>query len=81
MRTTLTLDDDVAAKLKAESRKTGRPFRETVNSCLRAGLTMRKQGGAAPPFKVKARDMGIRPGINIDKVSALLDELEGPEHR
>ena len=47
MRTTLTLDEDVAAKLKAESRKTGRPFRETVNACLRAGLSVRKQGAAA----------------------------------
>ena len=81
MRTTLTLDDDVAAKLKVESRKTGRPFRDTVNACLRAGLSMRKQSEAAQAFRVKARDMGMRPEINIDKVSALLDELEGPEHR
>ncbi|MGB8296469.1 MAG: DUF2191 domain-containing protein [Polyangia bacterium] len=81
MRTTLTLDEDVAAKLKAESHKTGRPFRETVNACLRAGLNVKKQNAAAQPFRVKARDMGLRPGINIDKVSAVLDELEGPEHR
>jgi hypothetical protein len=81
VRTTLTLDDDIAAKLKAESRKTGRPFRDTVNACLRAGLTLRKQGDSARPFRVKARDLGLRPGINIDKVSALLDELEGHEHK
>ncbi len=81
MRTTLTLDDDIAAKLKAESRKTGRPFRDTVNACLRAGLTLRKQGDSARPFRVKARDLGLRPGINIDKVSALLDELEGHVHK
>jgi hypothetical protein len=81
VRTTLTLDDDIAAKLKAESRKTGRPFRDTVNACLRAGLTLRKQGDSARPFRVKARDLGLRPGINIDKVSALLDELEGHVHK
>ena len=81
MRTTLPLDDDIAAKLKAESRKTGRPFRDTVNACLRAGLTLRKQGDSARPFRVKARDLGLRPGINIDKVSALLDELEGHVHK
>jgi hypothetical protein len=68
-------------RLKAESRKTGRPFRDTVNACLRAGLTLRKQGDSARPFRVKARDLGLRPGINIDKVSALLDELEGHEHK
>jgi len=81
VRTTLTLDEDIAPKLKAESRKTGRPFRDTVNACLRAGLTLRKQGDSARPFRVKARDLGLRPGINIDKVSALLDELEGHEHK
>jgi hypothetical protein len=81
VRTTLTLDEDIAAKLKAESRKTGRPFRDTVNACLRAGLTLRKQGDSARPFRVKARDLGLRPGINIDKVSALLDELEGHVHK
>ncbi|HJX66612.1 MAG TPA: DUF2191 domain-containing protein [Polyangia bacterium] len=81
MRTTLTLDEDIAAKLKAESRKTGRSFRDTVNACLRAGLTLRKQGDSARPFRVKARDLGLRPGINIDKVSGLLDELEGHEHK
>ena len=37
MRTTLTLDDDVAAKLKAESRRARRPFKEIVNETLRSG--------------------------------------------
>jgi hypothetical protein len=40
MLTTLTLDDDVAAKLKAEARRTGRPLREIVNATLRRGLAM-----------------------------------------
>jgi hypothetical protein len=42
---------------------------------------VRKQSAAGRPFRVKARDMGLRPGINIDKVSVLLDQLEGPEHK
>jgi hypothetical protein len=81
VRTTLTLDEDVAAKLKTEARNTGRPFRETVNACLRAGLSLRKQAALGQPFRVVARDMGLRPGINVDKVGVLLDELEGPEHK
>jgi hypothetical protein len=81
VRTTLTLDDDIAAKLKAESRKSGRPFRETVNACLRAGINLQKHGESTQAFRVKARDMGPRPGINLDQVHALLDELEGPEHK
>jgi hypothetical protein len=81
VRTTLTLDDDVAAKLKAEARKTGRPFKETVNTCLRAGLSLKKQATTSPAFRVKPRDMGSRPGINLDKISTLLDEIEGTDHK
>jgi hypothetical protein len=81
VRTTLTLDDDVAAKLRAEVRKTGRPFKETVNACLRAGLNLKKQARPTTAFRVRPYDMGVRPGVNLDKISSLLDELEGPEHR
>ncbi len=57
MRATLTLDDDVAAKLKAEARRSGRPFKEIVNETLRSGLSSRR---ATPrqPFKIAARDLG-----------------------
>lgn len=81
VRTTLTLDEDLAAKLKAEARKTGRPFKETVNACLRAGLSMRKPAQKTQPFQVRPHDMGIHPGVSFDKVSALLDQIEGAEHR
>jgi hypothetical protein len=40
MRTTLTLDDDVEAKLRAEMRRSGSSFRETVNRVLRLGLNV-----------------------------------------
>ena len=81
VRTTLTLDEDVAAKLKAEARKNGRPFKEILNACLRAGLNLKKPGGSHAPFQVRPRDLGLRPGINLDKISTLLDELEGAAHR
>ena len=38
MRTTLTLDDDVAAKLASASRKSGKPFKQVVNAAIRRGL-------------------------------------------
>jgi predicted transcriptional regulator len=47
MRTTLTLDDDVAAKLKTEAQRAGRPFREIVNEALRRGLESRRHRPAA----------------------------------
>jgi hypothetical protein len=82
MRTTLTLDDDIAAKLQAESRRTGRPFREVVNDTLRHGLVVRKPATSRQPFRVVARDLGAtRPGLNFDSIADLLEHVEGPLHR
>ena len=81
MRTTLTLDEDVAAKLRAEARRSGEPFKQTVNRVLRTGLNVRAQAASLPPFKVKARPLGLRPGFNYDKVWDLIEKIEGPFYR
>ena len=83
MRTTLTLDEDVAAKLKAESRRLDRSFRDVVNETLRRGLaTPRPTGSRHDPFKVVARDLGpLRPGLSLDNVSELIEHAEGAFHR
>jgi len=82
MRITLTLDDDVAAKLKAESRRLDRPFREVVNETLRRGLTSKQSAAVRQPFKVVTRDLGsLRPGLSLDKIGELLERAEGLFHR
>jgi hypothetical protein len=82
MRTTMTLDDDVAAKLRAEARRSGRPFREVVNDMIRRGLMSKQQKSPAGPFRVFARDLGrLRPGYNLDNIGDLLERLEGALHR
>jgi hypothetical protein len=82
VRTTLTLDDDVAVKLKAESRRAGRPFRDVVNETLRRGLALRQRPGKRRPFKVKARDLGpLKPGLSLDNIAELIEQVEGPLHR
>ena len=77
MRTTLTLDDDVAALLKQEMRKSGEPFKQVVNRAIRLGLTEPKQR-AGKPFKVKPINLGLP---HYDKVEELLEFLEGPDYR
>jgi hypothetical protein len=47
VRTTLTIDEDIAKRLHAESRRTGRGFKTVVNDYLRAGLSHRKEVKAA----------------------------------
>jgi hypothetical protein len=82
MRTTLTLDDDVAAKLKAESRRAGRPFREIVNETLRRGLLSRRVSAQRQAFKIEARDLGdLKLGLSLDRVAELIEHVEGSLHR
>ena len=82
MRTTLTLDDDVAAKLQSLARRTGRAFRDVVNETLRRGMAAATQPRGREPFRVVTRDLGARrPGLNMDNIGELLDQVEGPLHR
>ena len=82
MRTTLTLDDDVAAKLKAESRRAGRPFRAIVNETLRRGLASRPTTDQQRPFTIAARDLGeLKQGLSLDNVAELVERVEGALHR
>jgi hypothetical protein len=82
MRTTLTLDDDVAAKLKTDSQRAGRPFCEIVNETLRRGLESRRATARRRAFKVMARDLGnLKPGLSLDNIAELIEQVEGPLHR
>jgi hypothetical protein len=76
-RTTLTLDDDVMSRLRAEARRTGRPFRNVVNDAIRRGLAT----GAweePKPFRLIPSDLGLLPGMDLNDVEGLLDRIEGP---
>src|SRR5262245_49314157 len=79
MRTTLTIDDDLAAQLREEAARQGLPFRQVLNRTLRLGL--RAASGAAPRerFRVEARRLGLRAGVDPAKLNQLADELEDEE--
>jgi hypothetical protein len=80
-RTTLTLDDDVRAKIEAKMRKSGKSFKETVNETLRLGLFTGRKSAPSKPFQVRARAMGLKPGHSYDKVWELIEDVEGPDHK
>jgi Ribbon-helix-helix protein, copG family len=82
VRTTLTLDDDVAAKLEAEARRTGLSFKETVNAMLRIGLAAKRGKLPRSPFKVKPLALDpLDANFDFDNIEALLDQVEGPTRR
>lgn len=81
MRTTLSLDDDVAAQLEQLRRDDPRAFKEIVNDLLRRGLAHRDDQPRGPrgPF-THTVDLG-RPRLpDVDDVSEALAIAEGDDH-
>lgn len=81
MRTTLTIDDDVATLLEKEMRRTGQPLKQTVNNLLRSGLQQAAKPVSPKPFKVKARNIGLPAEWTSGSIPELLEMLEGPLHK
>ncbi|HEX7185970.1 MAG TPA: CopG family transcriptional regulator [Thermoanaerobaculia bacterium] len=79
MRTTLTLDPDVAEQLERAARGSGKGIKATVNEALRIGLGMANKPVEPPKFRIGAFVNSLQPGIDADKMNQLLDQLEA-EH-
>jgi hypothetical protein len=79
MRTTLTLDDDLAGLLKQRARELGISFEEAVNRTIRVGIAEETARRSDPAPKTISHSFGFRPGIDLDKLGQLADELEA-EH-
>ena len=77
MRTTLSLDDDVAAQLERLRRKHEMSLKELVNDALRRGLReMNARPRPREPFNMKTFDMG-GPRVDIDNIAEALAYAEG----
>jgi hypothetical protein len=78
MRTTVTLDDDVAARLQRVARERGISFKEALNRAIRAGLGG-QQSTSPTPFDTPARPLGLRAGIDLTKALAVASAMEDEE--
>ena len=81
MRTTLTIDDDIAALIAQEQRRSGNSFKSTVNTLLLRGLNTRANPEPKKPFVVTPIAMNTGLGTRYQKVEDLIEALEGPMHR
>ena len=77
-QTTVTLDEDVAAKLEGEAQRTGVSVAEAANETLRRVLVTQGDG---EPFEIRGPFVRSRPGFAFDKIERLLDEVEGPTRK
>jgi hypothetical protein len=78
VRTTVTLDADLEAKLRALSRERGVSFKEALNSALRRGLAT-GAAGAKRPYRLASRPMGLRRDVDLRHALRLAGELEDEE--
>jgi hypothetical protein len=74
MRTTLTIDPDVAQALERLAQERGITFKEAVNTTLRAGLGA--EARAVREYHTPSRSMGLLPGIDLDHALITADQLE-----
>jgi hypothetical protein len=75
MRITLKLDDDLAGLLRQRARELDVPFTEVANRTIRAGLGDAASAGRRAP-KTAPHSFGFRPGVDLDKLGQLADQLE-----
>jgi len=81
MRTTLTIDDDVAAELERLRRSRDESMKDLVNEALRRGIKdMASPPKLRKPFRTTA--VSLKPRIsNVDNISEILALAEGDDYK
>ncbi|MEI2775483.1 MAG: hypothetical protein V9G19_05810 [Tetrasphaera sp.] len=77
MRTTVTLDDDVARLVQDTQHRERKSFKQVVNEALRRGLL--ETGTDVAPYRVRPHRSGVRAGVEMTALNRLADELEDDE--
>ena len=76
MRTTVTLDDDVAAAVERLHRDRSIGLSEAINELIRAGLTVKRP---QKPFRQQSEHIGFK--VDVTNVAEALELLEDPAGR
>ena len=81
MRTTLTLDDDVAARLERHMKRRGQSLKAAVNDVLRAGLeTLDRPPARRSRFRTKGFNLGDSLVGSLDNIEEVLSRVESDRH-
>jgi len=75
MRTTLNLDDDVAAQLAALAQRRGISLSRTANDLMRAGLSSGGGHRPLPPYDPPTFDTGA-PLLDVTDIAGALDVFD-----
>jgi hypothetical protein len=78
MRTTLTIEPELAERIKQEAALGKRPFKAVVNDALRKGLGL-EPIKRAKPYRIKPHSSAFVGGVDSGRLNQLVDELEAGE--
>ena len=76
MRTTLTLDEDIALTLRERARLLDLPFKQVVNETLRRGLSPEPNEAKLPDYRLVPHQSALAPGIDPVRLNQINDQLE-----
>ena len=74
MRTTVTLDDDVARLIADAQHRERKSFKQVLNEAVRRGLA--ETAPTVPPYRVRSHRSAVRPGVDSSALNRLADEFE-----
>ena len=76
MRTTLTIEPDIAIEIDRRRRASGSSLKRVINGLLRQGLRAEAEAPAPSPYRSETFDLHFRAGIDPLKLNQLVDELD-----
>lgn len=76
VRTTLTLDPDVARLIEDAVAQQRKPMKQVVNDALRRGLLAPAAGRARRGYRVRPHRTSLQPGVDVESFNQLADEIE-----
>ena len=75
----MTLDEDMADFLKAQSRLQDKPVEEVVNEVLRRGMAAGSREPEPPRFRIVPNRSRLVPGVDPPRLNQLNDQLEADD--
>jgi hypothetical protein len=73
MRTTLTLDDDVARLIDDAMHRERKPMKQVVNEALRRALSSEDK---VEPYRISPHHSRVRAGVDVTALNRLADEFD-----
>lgn len=79
MRTTVTIDDDLAAQIEDLRRRERLSFKAALNRLLRTAIRHQSQPPQPRRYRTPTRKLGLRTGLDPTRLNQLADELESDD--